>query len=232
MNPSGVSLWLGLALLLVAPVIMEMPIFTPPLGGCPCPNGLSVSTPFGLLGDIAGAAGIVLIASSTVIRRVEKQKQLSQARKVLEVEIIAASGAVIFFISLYLMQIDISGQGYQIYLYGPQGVYLEALSLGMLLFSMFWFFIRDTFSAIFLSMGLVIIGLSLFKLDVDYYEYTLHCSSDLGCTFGGSYYYFGDGLAIVLGVSLIALGIVFSLRRRPKTTVKVVSTPVGREQSH
>ena len=156
-----VLLFAGVIGILIGPVISLMPVFTPPPNGCPCPNGLDVRTPFVDLGIIIAIVGLLLISGGVVFRPGTRGELLAKTgkQKGRTTTIAAISGPILLLAAGILTSIDISGPGYQIYLYGAQGFYLGVVGVGALLFAGFSIATPKISIALSLAAGVVLCGL-------------------------------------------------------------------------
>ena len=137
MKVSGIILLAGIVFLLSGPLVALTPVFTPPPNGCPCPEGLNYSTPFGATGVSFGAVGMALILYCSVQRRRTLGTQGKGSHGENEVAIVAVFGVVLLVLSSILSGIVLRGPGWVIAPYGAQGLYLGTLGIGTLLFAGF-----------------------------------------------------------------------------------------------
>ena len=174
----------GLIGILFGPVISMMPIFTPPPNGCPCPDGLNVRTPFVDPGIIVVIVGVVLISGGVLFHSKSRNRYVAKtgsSQKARTTTIAAISGLILLLVSGILSNIDISGPGYQIYLYSAQGFYLGVVAIGALLFSGFSIATPKISIALSLAAGVVLCGLALFFTSAQYSDFLPRCSTDVGC---------------------------------------------------
>ncbi|MCL4519363.1 MAG: hypothetical protein M1587_09215 [Thaumarchaeota archaeon] len=184
MKISEVILLAGLIGILFGPVISMMPIFTPPPNGCPCPDGLDVRTPFVDSGIIVAIVGVVLISGGLLFHAKSRDRYVAKtgsSQKARTTTAAAVSGLILLLVSGILSNIDISGPGYQIYLYSAQGFYLGIVAVGALLFSGFSIATPKMSIALSLAAGVVLCGLALFLISAQYSDFLPRCSTDVGC---------------------------------------------------
>lgn len=221
--------------ILLGPVVSMTPIFTPPPNGCPCPNGLDVITPFVDLGIIIAIVGVVLLSVGIVFHTKsigEYSAETGSSQKARTTAIAAISGLALLLISGILSAIDISGPGYQIYLYSPQGFYLGVVAVGALLFAGFSLVTTRISIAMCLAVGLVLCGFSLFFMSAQYSDFLPRCSTDVGCNatlatrVASELLHFGYMLAV--GTFLTGFGLSYLLSHRKKETT---SEPVEHEET-
>ena len=218
MKASGVSLLAGIVLLLSGPLVALTPLFTPPSNGCPCPEGLDVSTPFGDAGVIVGVAGFGLVIYGALQQRREGPRAQTTAPHGDDVVGFAGvSGVVLLVLSFVLSGIDLTGPGWSILLYQGQGLYLGILGIGMLLFAVFASMTRKRGTALFLAAGVILCGISLLLSFTLRSEFELRCLPDIECspllatsTVSEMVYL---GYVLAAGTFLIALGLSSYLNR-------------------
>jgi hypothetical protein len=210
---------LGVALLLGGPLIELTPFYKQLQGGCPCPNGVPITViyPFHYLGVaawIGGATIVALFVGSTIIkrRRAKATTAIVGPASYAEIGIAVFSGLALLALSGFLSQIDLTGPpsgppfnapSYQVYAYGPFALYPELYGYAMILFAAFAYATRQRIASIFLSVGIVICGLSFDLLSVAYYEATMH-SSDFG-QIHSLEYTLAAGLSFVIGGILLTV---------------------------
>ena len=218
MNAASAILRAGIALILFAPLISLTPRFTPPPNGCPCPEGLDVSTPFGNVGVIIGAIGIALILYSGIRLRARLfGEPPTPSREPNENAAVAVLGIAFLIIAEILSGIDLSGPGWQVYLYGDQAFYLGTLGVGMALFGGLAFVTRRA-SALSLAAGVVLCGISLLFSSLAYSDFLPRCSPDVGCSSVLARSIASEmlnlGYLLAAGAFLIALGLSSSWSHR------------------
>ncbi|HYB76247.1 MAG TPA: hypothetical protein VEC08_04740, partial [Nitrososphaerales archaeon] len=114
------------------------------------------------VGIAVGTIGLVLIIGSGLqLRRRghEVQPETSHRRK--EDALVGVIGVVLIVLAFALSEIDLTGPGWSIVLYGTQGLYLGTLGLGTLLFGGFAFLTKSRWGALCLATGVVLCGISL-----------------------------------------------------------------------
>lgn len=223
MRLSEVIVLAGIVVILCGPVISLAPVFTPPPGGCPCPNGLDVMTPFVYAGLVVSIIGVMITPVGLVVHyrwRERVSTNVTKSQNSLSMTIAAVCGLALFLTSGILSSIDISGPGYQVYLYGPEGFYLGTIGVGTLLFAGFSLATRKLVIAACLAIGVVLCGISLFFLSAQYGDFFLRCATDVGCnatlarTTVSNFLYYGFVLAF--GSFLFGFGLSYLLSHRKK----------------
>lgn len=220
---SGLILLIGIVLLLAAPVVALVPRFTPPAGGCPCPQGLQVTTPFGAVGLVIGIVGLAFASYGATQRRRGIVAEASIHRRDHWGEGGAVAGVVTLAASLVLSQIEFRGPGWSIVLYASQADYLGTVAVGLLLFSGFAYVTREKVSALLLAGGVLLCAMSLFLTDLLYSDFALRCAPDVGCNPILANSVVSEmiefGFLLAAGAFILALGIVIALRTRGKSEV-------------
>ena len=221
MKASRAILPVGIAILLLAPLVALMPVFTPPPDGCPCPQGLDVTTPFVGVAIVVGILGVLLIAYGGVKRLLPG---LADARPPNNKATVATavSGFTVLVAGLILSEVDLTGPGWSIVLYSAQGFYLEALGVGILLFAGLVVASGSGVGSLFLSVGGILSGLSLLLISLSSSDFSLRCSPDVGCSPILAASTVSDmvefGYALAVGAFLLGLGLSVSLRKRIRAT--------------
>ncbi len=210
---------MGIALLLAAPLVALTPLFIPPPNGCPCPQGLDVSTPFGNAGITVGGAGSALIVYGTVRQRGRipmERRATSNGHS--EVIVVAVLGVTLLILSMLLSQIDLTGPGWSILLYGAQALYLGMLGIGMLLFAGFALITRRRLGSLFLSSGILLCGISLLFTYTLNSDFSTRCFPEVGCSPALAASTVSEmidlGYLLAVGAFLLALGLSTSLSDR------------------
>jgi hypothetical protein len=223
MKASGAILPIGIILLFSAPAIAMSSLFTPPPNGCPCPQGLDVTTPFTNLAVAVGIVGTVLIAY-TGVRQPSTILPTSGPVKNRMPITAAFSGIIVLITGMILSQIDLTGPGWSIFLYGAQGFYFETLGVGVLLFAGFSISTRSKIGAPFLSVGIILCGLSLLFTYTLSSDFSTRCFPDVGCSPTLAVSTVSDmiilGYVLAIGAFLLALGLAISLSHRRGTISK------------
>lgn len=107
MKASQAILPTGVALLLLAPLVALMPVFTPPPNGCPCPQGLDVTTPFANAAIVVGILGVLLIAYGGVKRLLPGSASARPSNNLATLAT-AVSGFSVLVAGLILSEIDLT----------------------------------------------------------------------------------------------------------------------------
>jgi hypothetical protein len=221
LKASEAILPVGIAILLMAPLVALMPVFTPPPNGCPCPQGLDVTTPFADVAIVVGILGVLLIVyggtkrflSGLTYERPPNNKGTTAT---------AVSGFAVLVAGLILSEIDLTGPGWSIVLYSAQGFYLEALGVGILLFAGLVVTTRSGVGSLFLSMGGILSGLSLLLIFLSSSDFSLRCSPDVGCSPILAASTVSDmitfGYVLAVGAFLLGLGLSVLFRKRMRAT--------------
>ena len=221
MKASEAILPVGVALVLLAPLVALTPVFTPPPGGCPCPQGLNVTTPFADVAIVAGMLGALLIVYCTARRLLPSLVYARPSNNKATVAT-AVSGFAVLVTGLVLSEIDLTGPGWSIVLYSAQGFYLEALGVCILLFAGLVATTRSSVGSLFLSVGGVLSGLSLLLIFLSSSDFSLRCSPDVGCSPILAASTVSDmvefGYVLAFGAFLLGLGLSISFRKRMKAT--------------
>lgn len=221
MKVSEAILPVGVVLLLVAPLVALTPVFTPPSGGCPCPQFPDVSTPFRDVAVAVGIVGVLMIVYGGVKQRA---LSLSSSRPMSNRATMATavSGFSVLVAGVILSQIDLTGPGWSIVLYSAQGFYLEALGFGILLFAGLVATTRSRVGSLFLSVGGVLSGLSLLFISLSSSDFALRCSPDVGCSPTLAASTVTDmttyGYVLAAGAFLLGLGLSVSLSNRKRAS--------------
>lgn len=209
--------------ILLRPILSMTPVFTPPPNGCPCPNGLDVRTPFVDLGIIVAMIGVVLVSGGVVFHAKPRGRNVEKVRssqKLGTTAIAAITGFIFLLVSGVLSSIDISGPGYQIYLYGAQGFYLGVVAVGAPLFAGFSIATPSMLIALSLAAGVVLCGLSLFFISAQYSDFLPRCSTDVGCNATLARSVASDlldfGCLLAVGSFLVGIGASYLLNHRKK----------------
>jgi hypothetical protein len=217
MKTSGAILPIGIVLLLSAPVIALTPLFTPPPNGCPCPQGLDVTTPFTNVAVAVGIVGTVLIAYTGVRQRstiIPTSGPMNNRMRITA----AFSGIVVLIAGMILSQIDLIGPGWSILPYSAQGFYLQTLGLGVLFFAGFSIATRSKMGPLFLSVGIILCGLSLLFTYGLSSDFSTRCFPDVGCSPILATSTVSDmielGYVLAIGAFLLALGLAISFSSR------------------
>lgn len=184
MSATGIILSAGIVLLLSAPVVALLPLFTPLASGCPCPEGLGYRTPFGGSGIVIGGVGVAMISLGSFQRRKKgpsEQVAGSPNEKIVNV-VMAVVGVALLVFSAVISSIEFRGPGWVILPYGGEGFYLEALGIGMLLFAGFVSVTKRRMNSLFLAVGIILCGMAILFSLISYSEFLLRCSPDVGCS--------------------------------------------------
>lgn len=221
MKASEAILPVGIVLLLLAPLVALMPVFTPPPNGCPCPQGLDVTTPFADVAVVVGILGVLLIVYG-VAKRLLRSFAYARPSNNKATVATTVSGFTVLVAGLVLSEIDLTGPGWSIVLYSAQGFYLEVLGVGILLFAGLVVTTRSGVGSLFLSVGGVLSGLSLLLISLSSSDFSLRCSTDFGCSPILAASTVSDmitfGYVLAVGAFLLGLGLSVLFRKRTRTT--------------
>lgn len=218
MKASEAALPAGIVLLFLAPLVALTPVFTPPPGGCPCPQGLPVTTPFADVAIVVGIFGALLAAYGGAKRLsgFPNARPLSSRATMAT----AVSGLGTLVVGYILSSFELTGPGWSIVLYEAQGFYLEALGTGVLLFAGLVVATKSEVGSLFLSAGGVLDGLSLLFTFVGSSDFLLRCSPGSGCsstlaisTVEGMIAF---GYVLAIGAFLLGLGLSIVLSNRAR----------------
>jgi hypothetical protein len=166
-------LLLGVTFLLVSPLIVMIPEFTPPDQCPPCMNFPDVSYRFIPIGVGVGVIGFILaILGYLRPRRVTHRPVATW--------LLAFIGLILILAGFFLMGYVVRGSGWVIVLYEAQGVYLFALGIAVILYAILSIWATRR-SAIMLSVGIILAGFSLLEFAIEKSELELRCNTEVGC---------------------------------------------------
>jgi hypothetical protein len=223
LSRAGTIIRLGIAFVLVAPLVSMTPLFTPPASGCPpCPNFPDVRTPFVNIGILVGLLGALMCAYGGLDYRRSRSLAQSATRK-LDSDIVGAAllGFVVLAIALILMGTDLTGPGWSVLLYQGEGMYLGAIGIGMLFFALFAVLTREKLGAIALAAGILLCGTALLFTYGLSSDFATRCFADVGCDPGLANSTVSEmihlGYLLALGAFVLGLGLAAALWRRKST---------------
>jgi len=175
---------MGIAMLLAGPLVAFTPVFTPPPNGCPpCPDFPNVTTPF-----TSSGIGVMIVGVALVIyggaKRMKGDLGIEETYPRLrnETAAIALMGVLLLVLASTLSGIDLRGPGWSIVLYEGQGLYLGTLGVGMLLFAGFAALSMRRSSALFMTVGIILCGISLLFSYTLSSDFATRCFPEVGCS--------------------------------------------------
>jgi hypothetical protein len=177
--------------------------------------------PFGGVGIVFGIVGSVMVVYGGFQRRRGiAEEQTTSPDKKSEVWSAALLVIILLIISVVLGQVDLTGPGWSIVIYGAQSLYLNTLGFGMLLFAGFGLATRNKLGAFLLAMGVLFCGISLLVSYTLSSDFSLRCSPDVGCSPVLANSTVSEminlGYLLAVGAFLLALGLSITLNNRTK----------------
>ena len=211
-------------MVLPGPLIAMTPYFTPPLNGCPCPEGFpNISYPLESAGIVVAVLGVGLVVYGGLEGRKSSGSQTITSRRGLEISVVGLSGLGLLGLATLVSGIGLMGPGWSIVLYQGVGLYLGTLGIGMLLFAGFASVTGTNVGGLFLAAGVILCGLSVLLTYTLSSDFATRCFPDVGCSPSLAQSTVTEmidlGYVLAVGTFLLALGLMFSLRRRTNREV-------------